>query len=77
LLLAGLLGGAGAGVVTVPEVGEPAPDFTLPPFPLLSDFPELKVIRRYGFASPSQTYAQRAFLLIDQQGIIRQRWLTG
>jgi peroxiredoxin len=47
------------------------------PFPLLSDFPELKVIRRYGLPSPSQTYAQRAFFLIDQQGIIRQRWLTG
>jgi peroxiredoxin Q/BCP len=147
LLLASLLGESGA--VTVPAVGEPAPDFTLPsttgepislsqfrgkqlvllefygadfapvwaanlsarkvdyekfqalnvqilgisanhpfsqqtfadslklPFPLLSDFPELTVIRRYGLPSSSQTYAQRAFFLIDQQGIIRQRWLIG
>jgi alkyl hydroperoxide reductase subunit AhpC len=34
------------------------------------------VIRRYGVLSPSQTYAKRAFFLLDQQGIIRQRWLT-
>jgi hypothetical protein len=30
MLLASLLSGAGAGVVTAPQVGEPAPDFTLP-----------------------------------------------
>jgi peroxiredoxin len=47
------------------------------PYPLLSDFPDLTVIRRYGVLSPSQTYAQRAFFLIDQEGVIRQRWLTG
>jgi peroxiredoxin len=46
------------------------------PYPLLSDFPELKVIRRYGVLSPSQTYAKLAFFLVDQQGTIRQRWLT-
>ena len=30
LLLTGLWGGAGAGVAPAPEVGEQAPDFTLP-----------------------------------------------
>jgi AhpC/TSA family len=30
LLLTGLWGGADAGVAPAPEVGEPAPDFTLP-----------------------------------------------
>jgi peroxiredoxin len=46
------------------------------PYPLLSDFPDLRVIRRYGVLSASQTYAKHAFFLVDQQGIIRQRWLT-
>jgi len=46
------------------------------PYPLLSDFSDLKVIRRYGVLSASQTYAKRAFFLVDQQGSIRQRWLT-
>ncbi|MBI3454822.1 MAG: redoxin domain-containing protein [Candidatus Rokubacteria bacterium] len=47
------------------------------PYPLLSDFPELKVIRRYGVLSPSKTYARRAFFLIDRQGIVRGKWLAG
>lgn len=34
------------------------------------------MIRRYGVLSPSQTYAERAFFLIDQQGIVRNRWLA-
>jgi len=46
------------------------------PNPLLSDFPDLKVIRCYGVLFSSHTYAKRAFFLVDQQGIIRQRWLT-
>jgi peroxiredoxin len=50
------------------------------PFPLLSDFPDLKVTRQYGGLSLNATYAQfgiaeRAFFLIDRQGIVRQRWL--
>ncbi len=46
------------------------------PYPLLSDFPDLKVIKAYDRLSPSQTYAQRAFFLMDEQGIIRGRWLA-
>jgi len=161
VLLAGMLGGAGA--ATALEVGEKAPDFTLPgttgekislsqfrgtklvliefyvgesptwgrnlsarkvdygtfrdlnvqvlgisadhpfaqqtfaeslqlPYPLLSDFPNLQVIRNYGVLWPYQigplrdgnvvvdhrpnTAARRAFFLVDQQGIVRGKWLV-
>lgn len=46
------------------------------PFPLLSDFPDLKVIRAYGGLNPKMavSVAQRAFFLIDRAGIIRGQW---
>ena len=48
--------------------------------PLLSDHPDLKVIRSYGVLQhlvnePSRLAARRAFFLIDQEGIVRGRWL--
>ena len=62
------------------------------PYPLLSDFPDLQVIRNYGVLWPEQigplkdggvvvehrpnTVARRAFLLVDQQGIVRGKWLV-
>jgi thioredoxin-dependent peroxiredoxin len=51
------------------------------PFPLLSDFPDMKVTRQYGGLSLNATYArfgiaERAFFLIDKDGIVRQRWLV-
>ena len=45
------------------------------PYPLLSDFPDLEVIRRYGVLDPSKMDARRAFFLLDQQGVVRARWL--
>jgi peroxiredoxin len=61
------------------------------PYPLLSDFPDLQVIRSYGVLWPHQigplrdanvviehrpnTAARRAFFLVDQQGIVRGKWL--
>jgi hypothetical protein len=44
---------------------------------LLSDFPHLRTIKSYAGLNPSwsSTTAQRAFFLIDKQGIIRGRWL--
>ena len=50
------------------------------PYPLLSDFPDLRVTRQYGGLSLNATLAQvgiaeRAFFLIDKEGIVRQRWL--
>jgi len=46
------------------------------PYPLLSDFPDLKAIRSYGGLNTQwdMTTAQRYFFLIDQQGIVRGKW---
>ena len=46
------------------------------PYPLLSDFPDLKVIKSYGGLNPDRqvTVAQRYFFLIDRQGIVRGKW---
>jgi len=53
------------------------------PYPLLSDHPDLQVIRRYGVLSlsqigphPPETTARRAFFLVDPQGMVRGRWLA-
>ena len=61
------------------------------PYPLLSDSPDLEVIRNYGVLWPHQigpkkdgdvvidhrpnTAARRSFFLVDQQGIVRGKWL--
>jgi peroxiredoxin len=51
------------------------------PYPLLSDFPDLKVTQQYAGLSRNPTLAklgipERAFFLIDRQGILRQWWLV-
>ena len=62
------------------------------PYPLLSDSSDLQVIRNYGVLWPHQigplrdagvvidhrpnTAARRALFLIDQQGIVRGKWLV-
>ncbi len=51
------------------------------PFPILSDHPDLLVIRQYGIlqhytVDPSRLAAQRSFFLIDKQGIVRGQWLA-
>ena len=45
------------------------------PYPLLSDFPERKVMRSYGVLNEKQMTANRSFFLIDPQGIIRRKWI--
>jgi peroxiredoxin len=50
------------------------------PHPLLSDYPDLKVIRSYGvlqhyLGEPSRLTAQRAFFLVDQEGMVQGKWL--
>ena len=50
------------------------------PYPLLSDYPDLKVIRSYGVlqyyvVEPSRLTARRAFFLIDIAGIVQGKWL--
>ncbi len=44
------------------------------PYPLLSDFPDLRAIRSYGVLNPSGVFAERAFFLIDKEGIVRGKW---
>lgn len=46
------------------------------PFPLLSDFPELRTIRSYGGLSQefTLTIAQRYFFLVGRDGIVRGKW---
>jgi peroxiredoxin len=45
------------------------------PFPLLSDFPERKVMRSYGVLNEKTMVANRSFFLIDPQGIVRKKWI--
>jgi len=45
------------------------------PYPLLSDFPDRKVMRSYGVFNEKLMLADRAFFLIDPQGIIRKKWI--
>ena len=45
------------------------------PYPLLSDFPDRKVIRAYGVLNEKTMAAIRAFFLIDPQGKIRKKWI--
>ena len=45
------------------------------PFPLLSDFPERKVMRSYGVLNEKTMTANRSFFLIDPEGVIRKKWL--
>ena len=46
------------------------------PFPLLSDFPDRKVIRSYGVLNERSMTAHRSFFLIDPQGIVRKKWIA-
>ena len=46
------------------------------PFPLLSDFPHLDVIRSYGGLTPdwAMTTAHRWLFLVDKEGTVRGQW---
>ncbi len=44
------------------------------PYPLLSDFPDRKVIRAYGVLNEKMMIGDRTFFLIDRQGVIRKIW---
>jgi peroxiredoxin len=46
------------------------------PFPLLSDFPDRKLIRSYGVLNERSMTAHRSFFLIDPQGIVRKKWIV-
>ena len=46
------------------------------PYPLLSDFPERKVMRSYGVLNEKMMVSNGSFFLIDPQGIIRKKWMV-
>ena len=46
------------------------------PYPLLSDFPDRKVIRAYGVFNEKTMAATRTFFLIDPEGKIRKKWIV-
>lgn len=46
------------------------------PYPLLSDYPDRKVIRAYGVLRENTMTAARTFFLIDPQGVIRKKWIV-
>jgi peroxiredoxin len=45
------------------------------PYPLLSDFPDRKVMRSYGVHNEQKALADRSFFLIDPQGVVRRKWI--
>ena len=45
------------------------------PYPLLSDFPERKMIRNFGVLNDKWMTSIRTFFLIDPQGVIRKKWV--
>lgn len=45
------------------------------PYPLLSDFPDRKVMRSYGVFNEKTMFADRSFFLVDPQGILRKKWI--
>jgi peroxiredoxin len=48
-------------------------------YPLLSDYPDLTVIQRYGvlthIGAPHHPVAEGTYILIDKQGVIRGKWI--
>lgn len=42
-------------------------------FPLLSDFPNLKTIQDFGVLIPERRLAQRAYFIVDKQGVVRYK----
>ncbi len=50
------------------------------PYPLLSDFPDFKVIQSYGvltrIGEAKRPIARGAYFLIDKEGIVRGRWFN-
>ena len=48
-------------------------DFLKLNYPLLSDFPELKTIEAYGVLIAERRFSQRAWFIVDKQGVIRYK----
>ena len=52
-------------------------DFLNLNFPILSDFPDLKVIESYGVLNTERRTAQRSYFIIDKNGVVRYKKLIG
>lgn len=52
-------------------------DFLNLNFPILSDFPDLKVIESYGVLNKERRTAQRSYFIIDKNGVVRYKKLIG
>ena len=52
-------------------------DFIKLNYPLLSDAPDLKTIEAYGVLVPERRVAQRAWFIVDKQGVIRFKKVVG
>jgi peroxiredoxin Q/BCP len=50
------------------------------PYPLLSDHPDLEVIRQYGVlkrvGKAERPMARGVYFLVDKQGIVRGKWIN-
>jgi len=51
-------------------------DFLKLNFPILSDFPDAKVIEAYGVLNKARRTAQRSYFIVDKQGIVRYKKLV-
>ena len=49
------------------------------PYPLLSDYPDLEVIKKYGvlkhIGEAKRPVAKGSYFLIDKQGVVRGKWM--
>lgn len=52
-------------------------DFLKLNFPVLSDFPDLKIIDAYGVLNKERRLALRSYSIVDKQGIVRYKKLVG
>ncbi len=48
-------------------------DFIKLNYPLLSDAPDLKTLANYGVLNAERRLAQRAWFIVDKQGVIRYK----
>ena len=52
-------------------------DFIKLNYPLLSDAPDLKTIAAYGVLNAERRLAQRAWFIVDKQGVVRYKNVVG
>ena len=48
-------------------------DFLKLPFPLLSDFPDMKTIQAYGVYNAERKLALRSYFIVDKEGVVRYK----